>query len=153
MINILISNQYSNEISNQLIEETANFTLQHQGMDIATTDLSIVIEDNVKLQELNSQFRGIDAPTDVLSFSSDEDEPDSESSYIGDIIISFEKAKEQAETAGHPAANEVQLLIIHGVLHLLGFDHYTDSEKEEMWHIQEQIIEDLGIKINKLPED
>jgi len=90
---------------------------------------------------------GIDAPTDVLSFNVDEIDPETGNYYLGDIIISYQKANEQAVTAGHEIQSELSLLIIHGVLHLLGMDHDTPESQEPMWKIQDQILSDMGLNL------
>lgn len=115
-------------------------------------DLSIVIENDEELRRLNKDFLGIDAPTDVLSFPADEFDPDNQSKYIGDIIISYPQAERQARTAGHPTQNELQLLAVHGVLHLLGFNHADEDQKVEMWKVQADILTEINCKINILPE-
>ena len=104
------------------------------------------------LRQLNLEYRGIDAPTDVLSFSAQEDldepgaafvtAPEAEA-YLGDIIISFPMAASQAETAGHSVANELCLLAVHGVLHLLGYDHATAEEEAAMWAVQDAVLAGL----------
>ncbi|HWQ03875.1 MAG TPA: rRNA maturation RNase YbeY [Longilinea sp.] len=138
-------------VSEELIMRTVQAALIFEGLP-AQSDVSIVIADNAKLQELNNQFLGIDAPTDVLSFPSDEFDPDSGEPYLGDIILSLPKAKSQAEEAGHSLAAEIQLLIVHGTLHLLGHDHAEDSEKHEMWKHQLAILTGLGTRLNRHPE-
>lgn len=116
------------------------------------TELTIAIQTDAELHQLNRDFLGIDAPTDVLSFPADEFDPDSQSQYIGDVIISIQQAERQARNANHPLINEIQLLIVHGVLHLLGYDHTDGAEKNKMWQIQASILEQIGCKINQLPE-
>ncbi len=90
--------------------------------------LSIVIDNNEKLRELNKQFRGIDAPTDVLSFPSGEIDPETGETYLGDIIISWEKVQSQA--LQQTIECEMRLMVVHGILHLLGYDHATDTEQK-----------------------
>jgi len=141
MINIIIAEDYTKEFDWTILENTAKLVLQHQNISEDAT-LSIVIDDNEKLRELNNQFREIDAPTDVLSFPSGEIDPETGSKYLGDIIISWEKVKAQAIQQSIEC--EMRLMVIHGVLHLLGYDHSTDREQEEMWDIQDQILKPFG---------
>ncbi len=115
-------------------------------------ELTVAIQTDAELQQLNRDFLGIDAPTDVLSFPADEFDPDNQSQYIGDVIISINQAERQALNAGHPLINEIQLLIVHGVLHLLGYDHTDSEQKNKMWRIQTMILEQIGCSINQLPE-
>lgn len=130
---------------------TAEAVLAREGRG-KDTELTIAIQTDTELQQLNREFLGIDAPTDVLSFPSDEFDPDSQSQYIGDVIISYQRAEEQAKNAGHPTENEIQLLVVHGVLHLLGYDHSDNSQKQIMWRIQAEVLDQIGCKINRLPE-
>lgn len=108
--------------------------------------LTIVITDDDQLHQLNQDFLGIDAPTDVLSFPAKEIDPDSGEEYLGDILISYPRAVAQAALREHAVHDEMQLLVVHGVLHLLGYDH-TEDNKETMWAIQSQILADLGCSI------
>ncbi|MDP2777432.1 MAG: rRNA maturation RNase YbeY, partial [Anaerolineales bacterium] len=86
-------------------------------------DITIVLTDDAQLHELNRDYLGVDAPTDVLSFPASESDPETGSTYLGDILISIPRAAQQAQAAGHPVDAEVQLLVVHAVLHLLGYDH------------------------------
>ncbi len=116
--------------------------LAHQSAD---GDLTIVLTDDAQLHELNRDYLGIDAPTDVLSFPASETDPETARRYLGDILISIPRAEEQAQAAGHALEAEVQLLAVHGTLHLLGYDHAGDEEKARMWKAQAQILERLGL--------
>ena len=91
-------------------------------------------------------------PTDILSFTADEFDPESGLTYLGDLIISYERVEQQALKAGHSLTTEFALLAVHGALHLYGFDHKTSAEKKRMWQTQAQILSNLGIYPNKLPE-
>lgn len=132
------------DLSADLVEKTALEALKHQSAP-AEADLTIVLSDDAQLRELNLQWMGIDAPTDVLSFPSDEIDPESGNRYLGDILISVQRAAEQAKAAGHAVEAEVQLLVVHGVLHLLGHDHAEAGEKAKMWRAQGEILSQLGL--------
>jgi probable rRNA maturation factor len=132
------------DVSTELVEHTAHEALKHQSAP-AGADLTIVLTDNAQLQDLNREWMGVDAPTDVLSFPSDEIDPESGNRYLGDILISVQRAAEQAKAAGHAVEAEVQLLVVHGVLHLLGHDHADDEEKAKMWQAQGEILSLLGL--------
>jgi probable rRNA maturation factor len=108
-------------------------------------DLTIVLVDDARIQELNRDFLGHDATTDVLSFPADEADPDTGHRYLGDVVISFVRAVEQAIEGGHTVEAEMQLLVVHGVLHLLGHDHASKGEKERMWAAQAKVLESLGV--------
>lgn len=128
----------------ELVEKAALAALKHQSAP-AQAELTIVLTNDVQLRELNLQWMGINAPTDVLSFPADEDDPETGSRYLGDILISVETAARQAARAGHPLEAEVQLLTVHGILHLLGHDHAEEEEKARMWAAQTEILENLGL--------
>jgi probable rRNA maturation factor len=134
------------------LEKAAQMVLEDFSTD-KEADITIAIDDDEQLRSLNEQFLGINAPTDVLSFPSDEIDPDTNHLYLGDIIISLPRAIFQAQVAGHPVINEMQLLVIHGMLHLLGFDHVTPELKIEMWAKQAYYLGQMGVEIKKLPED
>ena len=116
------------------------------------SELSITLTDDEHIHELNKNFRGVDKPTDVLSFAFREsDEPqilNQEVEILGDIIISLERAKIQAENFGHPYLREVIFLTVHGLLHLLGYDHIEDADRIEMEREQDFIMSKLGIERN-----
>ena len=125
-----------------LLERAALAALAHQS---AHGDLTLVLTDDEQLRGLNRDYRGIDAPTDVLSFPASETDPETGSPYLGDILLSIPRAAEQARAIGHPLADEAQLLIVHGVLHLLGHDHAEPTEKDKMWQAQHEILTTLGL--------
>ena len=152
MIYFSIQENIPAEIDEELLRTTVIHVLS--GLNQAeNNELTIAIEDDEQLQELNKQFLNIDAPTDVLSFPGGEIDPETGNPYLGDIILSYTRANLQAQSSGHSLHAEIQLLIIHGVLHLLGYDHADPEEKEEMWGLQRRFLQEMGISINKLPED
>ena len=148
MINI------ESEISfpNKLLEGAVNAALEHQSESL-DSELTIMLTDDARIQDLNRDYLGIDAPTDVLSFPASETDPETGARYIGDIIISMPYAAKSAEKAGHPLESEVQLLVVHGLLHLLGHDHAEADEKARMWQAQAEILESLGLGDIKIREE
>ena len=112
--------------------------------------------DNEGIRELNNRFRGIDRPTDVLSFplldfeGSEEPPTDERETQLGDIVLSLERAAEQAEEYGHSYEREIAFLCVHSMLHLLGYDHETGEEDElDMRRRQTEIMDRLGLSVNK----
>jgi probable rRNA maturation factor len=134
-----------------LLERAARLTLETESADV-DSDLTIVLTDDAQLHELNRDYLGVDAPTDVLSFPADEEDPESGAHYLGDILISIPRAKKQAKAAGHPLEAEVQLLVVHGTLHLLGHDHAKVREKVRMWKAQAEVMSKLGLGHIKVQE-
>lgn len=151
MINIDILEKYAAIISPNLLINTAAFVVQQISHE-KEVDLSIVVTSDAVIQELNFRFRDMDSPTDVLSFPSAEMDPDSGRIYIGDVIISYPRVIDQAKYAAHPIEDELLLLVVHGVLHLLGFDHNCPDEKNKMWGIQENLLNNLGCHMNEISE-
>ncbi len=143
MINIEVALGLGLKISSASLERTALETLQQQS--VLDADLTLVVSDDDAIRELNRNFLGNDSPTDVLSFPANEMDPETGRRYLGDVIISLPRAREQAEGAGHPVEAELQLLVIHGVLHLLGYDHAEAEEKALMWAAQAQVLERIGM--------
>ena len=127
-----------------MLEHSALTALEHEG-ETVDSELTIVLTNDARLQELNRDYLGIDAPTDVLSFPASELDPETGARYIGDILISIARAESQARAAGHTLESEVQLLVVHGVLHLLGHDHAEVLEKARMWKAQAEVLERLGL--------
>jgi probable rRNA maturation factor len=122
-------------------------TLDAQGVSIEY-DLSLAIDNDERIRELNYEFLGQDKPTDVLAFPAQHVDPDSGNPYLGDVIVSFPRAQAQAEKAGHTVTAELYLLTIHGILHLLGHDHDQPEKKARMWHAQKQVLAELGVQVN-----
>ena len=159
MTEIIIENIQEEEISEELketIELCVNKALEYEGCDF-DAQVSVTICDNEQIHEINLEQREIDAPTDVLSFPMlyfDENGDIEDSDYdmdgdfvvLGDIVISIERAREQATEFGHSLKREVAFLTVHSMLHLLGYDHINSQEEEEqMFGKQEEILKLLGI--------
>lgn len=111
--------------------------------------LSLVFVDDHKIRKLNKLFRKIDSPTDVLAFPAGEKCKDLHI-YLGDVFISFPHAVMQARQHRHAIQSEIVLLIIHGVLHLMGYDHFDKKSKERMWMVQEEALKKMGIAAQSL---
>ncbi len=116
---------------------------------VENSELSITLTDNEHIHALNKKFRGIDKATDVLSFAFHEsDEPEiigADFDILGDIIISLERAKVQADEFGHSFLREIIFLEVHGLLHLLGYDHIEENDRQEMEAEQKFIMNELKI--------
>lgn len=134
-----------------LLERAARFTLDLEP-DSADADMTIVLTDDAQLHELNREYLGVDAPTDVLSFPASETDPETGAQYLGDIVISIPRAMLQAQAGGHPLEAEVQLLVVHGTLHLLGHDHAEAEEKARMWQAQAEVMSRLGLSYVKIQD-
>ena len=119
-----------------LVRKAVESTLEYEGYK-NNAEISVTFTDNEKIQKINNEFRGIDKATDVLSFpltdyeSNDVPFVDELDGSLGDIVISLERANEQAEEFGHSFEREIAFLTVHSMLHLLGYDH-VNSEEEEL---------------------
>ncbi len=140
------SQSYQNEIELAIIK-TLETIFPEQDHSV-----SVLLCDNQHIQELNRTYRGVDKPTDVLSFSDEYVIPETNITYLGDIAISYPMAKQQSATAGYAVENELRLLAVHGVLHLCGFDHLEDADKTKMWAMQEKILHELGNVTASIPQ-
>jgi probable rRNA maturation factor len=141
----------SSGLANSGLLERAAGEVLAVGQADGQAEATILLSDDAQLRLLNCQYLGVDAPTDVLSFPAGEHDPDSQAFYLGDIVISVERAREQAAAAGHSLQDELQLLVVHGMLHLLGHDHAGEQEKAAMWALQAHILESLGCSITAPP--
>jgi probable rRNA maturation factor len=145
----------------KLGEEVALFTLEHENFPYEA-EINLTLTDNEGIRVINKEYREIDAPTDVLSFpmltfeeagvfpdfESDYDDnfnPDTGEIMLGDIIISVDRVKEQALEYGHSEKREFAFLIVHSMLHLLGYDHIDPKDAEVMERKQREILEAMNI--------
>jgi probable rRNA maturation factor len=120
-------------------------------------EVVVTLVTNERIHELNREYRGVDRPTDVLSFAMneageeemdifiEEDEFEDYPNMLGDIVISLPKAQEQAEEYGHSLERELGFLAVHGFLHLIGYDHGTAEEEKEMFSRQEEVLAHIGL--------
>ena len=138
-------------LESALLERAARLTLELEP-DSADADITIVLTDDAQLHQLNREYLGVDAPTDVLSFPASETDPETGAQYLGDIVISIPRAMLQAQAGGHPLDAEVQLLVVHGTLHLLGHDHAEVEEKARMWQAQAEVMSRLGLSYVKIQD-
>lgn len=132
-----------------LVRRSVKAALEYEGIEFSP-EVSVTFTDNEGIRELNHAHRGIDRPTDVLSFpllDADELSEADNGAPIGDIVISLERAEAQANEYGHSLERETAFLAVHSVLHLLGYDHEI-SEKDEvdMFARQDEILKKMGIK-------
>jgi probable rRNA maturation factor len=151
MINIEISEAFKSTLKAASIERAAKSILEHLSVAKGSS-LTILITSDKKIQALNHQFRDVDAPTDVLAFPAGHTDPESGETYLGDVIISYQRAARQAEERDHDVKDEIQLLVIHGILHLLGYDHADIEERQRMWAIKGLILGKLNIGLEILAD-
>jgi probable rRNA maturation factor len=146
LITIAVKDEFQGLISSQILTNTVETLFKVQELSESSA-VTIRITDDDEIQNLNRDYRGFDIVTDVLSFLGDFNDPDLGSHYLGDIVISYPQAKRQANDRGHDPVEELQLLVVHGLLHLLGYDHAEIEDKNRMWILQNQILDKLGLNI------
>ena len=139
------------EEAQRLVESILQFAAKKENIE-KDTELSVTFVDNERIQEINKEYRHKDSATDVISFALEEmgeDEVEIVGAemprILGDIIISIERTKEQAEEYGHSFDRELGFLALHGFLHLLGFDHMNEEDEKEMFTKQKEILEEYGL--------
>ncbi len=135
------------EALEKLLDTVCQTAVQAEGVT-GDWEISLVLADNAYIQELNRDYRDLDRPTDVLSFALEEGEemPNPLAvRMLGDIVLSLEKAQEQAEEFGHSLEREIAYLTVHGVLHLLGYDHMLEEDKAVMRSKEEEILALLNL--------
>lgn len=123
-------------------------------------ELSVTIVDNQSIKEINRDYRSIDEPTDVISFALEDNDDEDFAVFfegdfasddillprlLGDIFISIDRTEEQAEEYGHSFERELGFLVVHGFLHLNGYDHQTEADEHEMFSLQEKILKENGL--------
>ena len=145
-IDVQSTRRYPPELA-QAVARAAHEALTHSAA-AAGAALTILLSDDEYVRELNRHYRNEDMTTDVLSFPAGEPLPgDVEAAgYLGDIAIAVPTAERQAAAKGHTAPAELQLLAVHGVLHLLGYDHLDVAEKAAMWREQAAVLRRLGLE-------
>ncbi|OGO77231.1 MAG: rRNA maturation RNase YbeY [Clostridiales bacterium GWB2_37_7] len=157
-MSVLIDNRQDKAVVDSKIESLVEQVVQ-KSLEVEVEDdyeVSISFVDNQEIRELNKQYRNKDSSTDVLSFPlmefeeteenyNNEDEYVQEDRLLGDIVISLEKAQEQADEYGHSFERELAFLVVHGVLHLLGMDHENEQQEKEMLQKQDNILRLLNI--------
>lgn len=143
----------TNEVSDEHVELVENLLLHAAEKEkIGDAELSVTFVTNEEIHRINREYRQKDAPTDVISFALEElGEGEVEivgeglPRVLGDIIISIDRTKEQATEYGHSFERELGFLAVHGLLHLLGYDHMTEDEEKVMFSKQEEILSSFGL--------
>ena len=141
-----IFNETNTNLDNELsvVEKVLNYAMKKMDVDAL---FNVIIVDNDYIHKLNRDYRGIDRETDVITFALEDDKTfNPEIRILGDIYISIDKAISQSEEYGHSLVRELSFLAVHGFLHLLGYDHMKKEEEEVMFKLQEEILDEMGIK-------
>ena len=148
MDNVEIFNETNEKIEDlKLLKPLLEYARKKENLEDTELEFSIIIVDNKRIHEINKEYRGIDRPTDVISFALEdsEDAPIDGYRILGDIYISIDKVKEQASIYGHSETRELCFLAVHGFLHLHGYDHVNSEDEKIMFGKQEEILNGFGI--------
>ncbi len=139
-----INDEYGYDEDYSYLSELLDLAIEKLGVQGI---FSVTFIGDEKMHEMNLTYRGVDRTTDVLSFAlNDADETfEEEVNVLGDIFISIPKMKEQALEYGHSTKRELSFLTIHGLLHLLGYDHMNESDEKRMFALQKEVLDDAGI--------
>lgn len=151
-----VDDVFAERASAAVLTRCAKVTLHQQKVQ-GPVELTIAVTGDETMRRLNRTYRSLDAPTDVLAFGQEGGEqfvaPPGAPRYLGDVVLSLPTAEVQATAAGHSLEAELQLLTVHGVLHLLGHDHADPALRSTMWKAQEDILDTLGVSlVDVLPE-
>ena len=143
----MINNETSYDLDKEIkeIEKLVNFIIKKE--ELANPVYSIILVDNERIREINKEYRNIDEDTDVISFAlEDNSNIKLDIRVLGDIYISIDKAKKQALEYNHSFLRELSFLVVHGFLHLLGYNHEEKEEEKIMFEKQEEILNEFGIE-------
>ncbi len=149
-VNLQISPEFVAQVHADLVERAVEAAFAAAGR-ARSGELTVVITGDDEVQALNRDYRGVDASTDVLAFGVVDDgavfvtAPDT-LPYLGDVVISYPRAVAQAADYAQPVDDELCILVVHGVLHLLGYDHEIPEDAEKMWPVQACALDALGIR-------
>lgn len=142
-----IFNEYENDIENlDILEDFINYSLDK--LKLKNVLFNVIIINNDSIHKLNNRYRNIDRPTDVITFAL-EDNKEIDIPLVrvlGDIYISYDKVKEQAKEYNHSEKRELCFLAVHGLLHLLGYDHVLEEDEQVMFKLQKELLESYGIR-------
>jgi probable rRNA maturation factor len=145
---IEIFNQTNTELEElSTIKKVLEYAYQKE--NLTNTSFNVIIVDNTYIHELNKKYRHIDRPTDVITFALEDEDSvinGSNERILGDIYISLDKAREQAQEYEHSLLRELSFLAVHGFYHLLGYDHDTQEKEKIMFSKQEAVLDEYGIK-------
>ena len=143
----IFNNSGSDVLELNILEEYVKYVTKK--LKIEGAIFNIIMVDDKEIQQLNSTYRGIDKKTDVITFALEDEDTivmPNEERVLGDIYISIDRAKEQANEFGHSLLRELSFLAVHGFYHLLGYDHMTPEDEKVMFKKQEEVLEAYGIR-------
>lgn len=144
---IEVFNEYDKDIKElDILKDFINYASEK--LSLKNVMFNVIIIDNDSIHKINKEYRGIDRPTDVITFALEDDKKidTPEVRILGDIYISYDKVISQAKEYGHSTKRELCFLGVHGLLHLLGYDHMNKKDEEKMFSLQKELLDSYGIK-------
>lgn len=144
---IEVFNEYDKDVKElDILKDFINYASEK--LSLKNVMFNVIIIDNDSIHKINKEYRGIDRPTDVITFALEDDKKidTPEVRILGDIYISYDKVISQAQEYGHSTKRELCFLGVHGLLHLLGYDHMNKKDEEEMFSLQKELLDSYGIK-------
>ncbi len=148
MLTIKSSRAIRKELDTKRLQSASSTAFRLLGFE-TQPEITLQVTDDQTIQKFNLQYRDIDEVTDVLSFENAFTDPETGETYLGDILISSETAKRQADSRGLELMDELEMLLVHGILHLAGMDHASIPEWQEMSDLQDEILAELANPIQK----
>lgn len=143
MLTLIVPNSYAKQLDQKRLALAWEESLKLLNL-LTKTSATLRITNNALIRQFNLSWRNEFSVTDVLSFENAYIDPETGEEYLGDIMISFQKAKQQAQAGGHPVQTEIEMLFVHGILHLVGFDHGDKEEWQAMTDMQNTILKKIG---------
>ena len=147
MNEVEVFNEYKDDIKEiDDMKDFINYCIDK--LNLKNVMFNVIIVDNEKIHMINKEYRKIDRPTDVISFALEDDKTivNDDVRVLGDIYISYDKVKEQANDYGHSVKREMCFLAVHGLLHLFGYDHMKKEDEIKMFGLQKELLDSYGIK-------
>ena len=143
MLTLIVPNSYAKQLDQKRLALAWEESLKLLNLPTKTS-ATLRITNNALIRQFNLSWRNEFSVTDVLSFENAYTDPETGEEYLGDIMISFQKAKQQAQVGGHPVQTEIEMLFVHGILHLAGYDHGDKEEWQAMTDMQNTILKKIG---------
>jgi len=143
MLTLIVPNSYAKQLDQKRLALVWEESLKLLKLPTKTS-ATLRITNNALIRQFNLSWRNEFSVTDVLSFENAYTDPETGEEYLGDIMISFQKAKQQAQAGGHPVQTEIEMLFVHGILHLVGYDHGDKEEWQAMTEMQNTILKKIN---------
>ncbi len=143
--------EWQAQIPRECWERLAHEALVRHGMSLATVDFTVYLVDRPTMREYHRRYRGESRDTDVMAFPAQTPDPETKRLYLGDVLVCYPVAQDQARQAGHGVGEELCLLMVHGLLHLLGYDDEDPAARSRMWQVQKDLLQQARVRLQTPP--